>query len=84
MKTELNFLRRNRFVLRRITTTGSKSCIADMEKTFGGIEDIDFDWIINMDEASIYIDMPSNYTYGGGKGGRGGAQTSRNAKWFFL
>jgi len=66
----LNFLRRNRFVLRRITTTGRElpenaietilSFIADMEKTFGGIEDIDFDSIINMDETSIYIDMPSN------------------------
>jgi hypothetical protein len=42
-----NFLRRNRFVLRRITTTGRElpenaidtilSFIADMEKTFGGI-----------------------------------------------
>ena len=34
-----------------------------MEKTFGGQVDIDFDSIINMDESSIYIDMPSNYTY---------------------
>ena len=68
-----NFLRRNRFVLRRITTTGRElpenaidtilSFIADMEKTFGGQVDIDFDSIINMDESSIYIDMPSNYTY---------------------
>ena len=52
MKTELNFLRRNRLVLRRITKlTGRKlpenaietikSSIADMEKTFGGIADID-------------------------------------------
>jgi hypothetical protein len=66
-----NFLRRNRFVLRRITTTGRDlpenaienilAFIADMEKTFGDQIDIDFDSIVNMDETFVYIDMPSSW-----------------------
>jgi hypothetical protein len=59
-----NFLRRNRFVLRRITTTGRDlpenaienilAFIADMEKTFGDQIDIDFYSIVNMDETFVY------------------------------
>jgi hypothetical protein len=59
-----NFLRRNRFVLRRITTTGRDlpensienilAFIADMEKTFGDQIDIDFDSIVNMDPENDY------------------------------
>jgi hypothetical protein len=66
-----NFLRRNRFVLRRIPTTGRDlpenaienilSFIADMEKTFGDQIDIDFDSIVNMDETFVYIDMHSSW-----------------------
>ena len=68
-----NFIRRLKFVLRRITTTGRElpencietilSFISQMEKLFGSEEDVNFDSIINMDETCIYIDMPSNYTY---------------------
>ncbi len=66
-------MRRNKFVLRRITTTGRElpdncietifSFISEMEKFFGSEEDFNFDSLINMDETCIYIDMPSNYTY---------------------
>jgi hypothetical protein len=68
-----NFLRRNKLVLRRITTTGRElpdncietilSFISEMEKLFGPQEDVNFDSLINMDETCIYIDMPSNYKY---------------------
>jgi hypothetical protein len=67
----LNYLRRNQFVLRRITTIDRDlpenaietilAFIDDMEKSFGGQNDIDFDSIINMDETCVFIDMPSNY-----------------------
>jgi hypothetical protein len=69
----LNFLRRNKFVLRRITTTGRDlpensidtilKFLIDMRKLFIDIEDFDLDSLINMDETSIYLDFPSNYTY---------------------
>ena len=69
----MNFLRRNKFVLRRITTTGRDlpensidtilKFLIGMRKLFIDIEDFDLDSLINMDETSIYLDFPSNYTY---------------------
>ena len=37
--------------------------LIDMRKIFIDIEDFDLDSLINMDETSIYLDFPSNYTY---------------------
>ena len=67
------FLKRKSYTVRRITTTGR-----DLPKDFletinefhkecalNFIDDDEFDpnGLINMDETSIYIDKPSNYTY---------------------
>ena len=67
----LNFLRRKGIVLRKITSTGRdlpanspvvikgffKNCDKIIEDGYTN------DQIINMDETSIYLDFPSNYTY---------------------
>jgi hypothetical protein len=68
----LNFLKRNKWVLRRITTSGRDlpdnsietilNFLVEMKQHFIDGK-IDFDSIINMDETSIYLDFPSNYTY---------------------
>ena len=68
----LNFLKRNKWVLRRITTSGRDlpdnsietilNFLVEMKQHFIDGK-IDFDWIVNMDETSIYLDFPSNYTY---------------------
>ena len=67
------FLRRKNYTLRRITTTGR-----DLPKDFletinqfhqdcalNSIDDDEFDLnaLINMDETSIYLDKPSNYSF---------------------
>lgn len=67
------FLRRKNFTLRRITTTG-RDLPSDFLETIDQfhkdckinfIDDDEFDphALINMDETSVYIDKPSNYTY---------------------
>jgi hypothetical protein len=67
------FLRRKNFTLRRITTTG-RDLPSDFLVTFDQfhkdckknfIDDDEFDphALINMDEKSVYIDKPSNYSY---------------------
>jgi hypothetical protein len=68
----LNFLKRNKWVLRRITTSGRDlpdnsietilNFLVEMKQHFIDGK-IDFDSIVNMDETSIYLDFPSNYTY---------------------
>jgi hypothetical protein len=67
------FLRRKNYTLRRITTTGRDipsdflETIEEFHKecAFNFIDDDEFDpnALVNMDETSIYIDKPSNYTY---------------------
>ena len=69
----LNFLRRNKFVRRRITTTGRDlpgnsveiilNFLTEMQKFFIEPPDINLDSIVNMDETCIYLDFPSNYTF---------------------
>ena len=67
------FLQRKDYTLRRITTTGRdlpSDFLETIEKfhkecEFNFIDDDEFDpnALINMDETSIYIDKPSNYSY---------------------
>jgi len=67
------FLFRKNYALRRITTTGRDlptDCLATIDKFHKEcavyfIDDAEFDpnSLVNMDETSVYIDKPSNYTY---------------------
>ena len=66
----INFCKRHRYTLRRITTTGRelpsnsieiiKKFLSDFQRitsSFG----FSRDQIVNMDETAIYLDNPSNY-----------------------
>ena len=67
-----NFCKRKDLALRRITTKGReppKDAVSTIKKFFSTCQNIvnttSFDerTIINMDETSIYLDFPSNYTF---------------------
>jgi hypothetical protein len=67
------FLRRKNYALRRITTTGRDlpsdfletivQFHKDCEINFIDDDEFDANALINMDETSVYVDKPSNYTY---------------------
>ncbi len=65
----VRFLKRHRLSLRRVTTKSRKppNNSIDIIKTFLGdnqmLHGIDRSTIFNMDETSVYLDFPSNYTY---------------------
>ena len=67
----LKFLKRNKWVSRRITSSGrdlpenSIETIIDFfvkMKAFSNENEVEFDSIINMDETCVYLDFPSNNT----------------------
>jgi transposase-like protein len=68
----VNFLKRKDLILRRVTSTGReplKNSITLIKNFFKEcvnyvtVQNYNTNSIINMDETSIYLDFPSNYTY---------------------
>ena len=67
------FLRRKNYKLRRITTTGRdlpkdfletiNQFLQDCALNFIDDDEFDLNALINMDETSIYLDKPSNYSF---------------------